>query len=159
MRKTEIICIGKLKEQYLKDGTKEYIKRLSRYTNLVITELACEKISKYPKPHEIENAIKKEGERVVARLSQLKDSGGYTVFPLAVSGVHIPSQDFAQLLNKNPRCVFVIGSSHGLDSSVVLGKKSISFSQLTFSHQLIRLILLEQLYRGYKILANESYHK
>ena len=156
MPKIEIICVGKLKEQYLKDAVKEYTKRLSRYTKLIITELVNEKIPPNPGLSQIEIAKAKEGERVLTKLSRLK---GYVVFPLALEGETITSQGFATLLNQNPHCVFVIGASHGLASSVLVAGRPVSFSSLTFSHQIMQLILLEQIYRGYKILSNEPYHK
>ncbi|MCL1996363.1 MAG: 23S rRNA (pseudouridine(1915)-N(3))-methyltransferase RlmH [Defluviitaleaceae bacterium] len=156
MPRTHIICLGKLKEQYLKDAVSEYTKRLGKYTNLTISELAHQKTAPNLSPSETEIVKIKEGERVLTKLAQLK---GYTVFPLALCGKNVTSQEFAMLINQNPQSVFIIGASHGLSKDVLATGSPISFSSLTFSHQIMRIILLEQIYRGYKILNNEPYHK
>lgn len=154
--KTEVICLGKLKEQYLKDTVNEYEKRLGRYTKLTIKELTDEKTTANPNQSEIEIVKAKEGERVLSKLLHLK---GYTVFPLAQDGKALTSRGFANLIDENPRCVFIIGGSHGLSSAVLSVGNPISFSPMTFPHQMMRVILLEQIYRSYKILNNEPYHK
>lgn len=156
----EIICVGKLKEKYLKDACSEYIKRLSRFCTLSVTELKDEPVPEQASDAQTEQAIVREGERILQKISD-RDF----VVSLCVEGKSLSSESFAkelcQVFQKGAsRLVFVIGGSCGLSENVK--KRSnlrLSFSAMTFPHQLMRVILLEQLYRAYKINANESYHK
>lgn len=149
----KIICFGKIKEQYLKDALKDYEKRLSKYTKLSIIELNDE-----PDKNQ-ELALKKEKESLLKVLNK-KDN----LIILDINGKTYNSKALANKINQelvfNNNITFLIGSSNGLDEEIKkLTTKQISFSSLTFPHGLFRLILLEQLYRSFKILNNESYHK
>jgi len=147
----KIICIGNIKEDYLKEGIKDYQKRISKYTKLEIIELKDEKDSSNPLIKEKESILKhiKERDNVVL---------------LEINGTEYTSENFAKFIEKelsiNSNITFIIGSSTGLDEEIKqLTTKKISFSKLTFPHQLFRIILLEQIYRAFKILNNEKYHK
>jgi len=156
----EILCVGKLKEKYLKDACDEYAKRLSRFCNLTVTEFKDEAVGEQASDAQILQAIEREGERILSKISE-RDY----VISLCVEGKPLSSEAFAKELKTVfqkgiARLVFVIGGSCGLSEQVK--KRSnlrLSFSAMTFPHQLMRVILLEQLYRTYKINANESYHK
>ncbi|MBQ2695839.1 MAG: 23S rRNA (pseudouridine(1915)-N(3))-methyltransferase RlmH [Clostridia bacterium] len=156
----EILCVGKLKEKYLKDACDEYAKRLSRFCNLTVTEFKDEAVGEQASDAQILQAIEREGERILSKISE-RDY----VISLCVEGKPLSSEAFAKELETVfqkgiARLVFVIGGSCGLSEQVK--KRSnlrLSFSAMTFPHQLMRVILLEQLYRTYKINANESYHK
>lgn len=153
-----IVCVGKIKEKYLKDAIAEYSKRISRFAKLEITELADEKIPENASDKQEEAVKAKEGDEILARI---KD--GYTV-ALCVEGKQLSSECLAAKMSdvcmNNSRITFVIGGSLGLDERV---KKAadlkLSFSEMTFPHQLMRVILLEQIYRAFKINAGEKYHK
>ena len=149
----KIICVGKIKEKYFKEAIAEYKKRLSKYTKLEIIEVIdFERNSK-------EEVKKLEGELI---LKNIKDKD--YVITLDIKGNKLSSLSFANKINNilinNSNLAFVIGGSYGLDDTVnKRSNYSLSFSDLTFPHQLFRVILLEQIYRSYKILNNESYHK
>ena len=157
--KIKIYCIGKIKDQYLKDGTNEYLKRISPYSNIEIIEVADSKIKDNPNVSDIEKAKNEEGERV---LKQLKND---YLIGLDLNKKEPTSEEFAEFLQSKlveggSNISFVIGGSYGLSDE--LKKRcntSISLSKLTFLHQMTRLILLEQIYRAFKILNNETYHK
>lgn len=149
----KIICFGKIKETYLEEAIKDYQKRLEKYTKLKVIELKDEK-DENPKI-----ALKKEKESL-KKILKPQDN----IIILDIKGQNFNSPEFANYINKelvyNNNITFVIGSSNGLDEEIKnLTSKKISFSPLTFPHGLFRLILLEQLYRSFKILNNESYHK
>lgn len=149
----KIICVGKIKEKFLKDAINEYQKRLSKYTKLEIVEL--NDISNLNK----NGIIEKEGLNI---LNHIKDKD--YVITLDINGVKMDSVKFANTLSKtliiNSNIVFIIGGSYGLSNSVkIRSNLKISFSDLTFPHQLFRAILLEQIYRAFKINNNEEYHK
>ncbi len=142
----KIICIGKLKEQYLKEGINDYQKRINKYHKLEIIEL-------------LDSNIDKEKELILKNINP-KDY----IITLDIEGTNISSKELANKLDKtfitNPNITFIIGGSDGLHQDIKkLSNYSLSFSKLTFPHGLFRLILLEQLYRSFKILNNESYHK
>jgi 23S rRNA (pseudouridine1915-N3)-methyltransferase len=151
---TTIICIGKLKEQYLQQAQAEYTKRLGKFTYLNIIEQPDEKIPDNPSQSQIEIVKNKEADKIIKKIQK-----GHKVIPLAPLGKKYTSEGFAKLLNDNPRATFVIGGSVGLANSVLDLGQTVSFSDMTFPHQLMRVILLEQIYRGYKIINNEPYHK
>ncbi len=156
----EILCVGKLKEKYLKDACEEYQKRLSRFCKLTVTELKDEAVGEQASKVTVLQAIEKEGARILSRIGD-RDY----VISLCVEGKALSSEDFAKNLTDicqkgAARLVLVIGGSCGLSEEIK--KRShlrLSFSAMTFPHQLMRVILLEQLYRAYKINAGESYHK
>lgn len=155
-----VVSVGKLKEKYLKDGIAEYSKRLSRYCSLNLIEVADEKAPENLSDNDMIQVKEREGERI---LKHVKDS--MYVIALDLDGKMHTSEQFADKLEKlslqgNSQIVFIIGGSLGL-SDGVLGRSNekISFSKMTFPHQLMRLILLEQVYRAFKINRNEPYHK
>ena len=149
----KIICIGKLKEKYFQDACYEYQKRLEKYTKLEIIELADEKSD------DEKICLLKEKERIEKVLNP-KDY-------LITLEIHAPQVDSLNLSEKidrlqmqNSTVTFLIGGSHGIHQDLKnLANEHLSFSKLTFPHQLFRLLLLEQLYRSYKIIHNEKYHK
>lgn len=147
----KIICVGKVKEKFFVDAINEYSKRISKYTKLEIIEIPDESNESI--------AMKKEGEKI---LSKIKDND--YVVTLEIEGNGLTSLEFAKKIdnnfNSNKNLTFVIGGSYGLDESVKSRSDyKLSFSKFTFPHQLFRVILLEQIYRAYKINNNENYHK
>lgn len=158
--KIQIICVGKLKEKYLKEGIMEYSKRLSRFCNFEIVELNDEKIPQNPSDSECRMVIETEGNEIMKRIN--KDS---YVISLCVEGKSLSSEEFAHKFSKitlsgKSSITFIIGGSLGLSDEIK--KRSdfrLSFSSFTFPHQLMRLVLTEQIYRAFKINANEEYHK
>ena len=154
-----IICIGKLKENYLKEAILEYSKRLSKYCKLKIIEIPDEPIPEKTNT-KINNNIKNiEGNKIIAYMKN-----GYNI-SLAIEGKQYSSEGFSEeleniFLNNNSTINFIIGGSLGLSNEVLsISNKLISFSKMTFPHQLIRIFLLEQIYRAFKIQNNEAYHK
>lgn len=154
-----IICIGKLKEKYLKDAAMEYSKRLSKYCKLTITELSDEKLPNKINGSIINNIKNEECAKILNNIK--KDS---YVISLDLKGKEFTSEEFSKKIdtigvNGYSTITFIIGGTLGLTNEVL--KKSnelICFSKMTFPHQLIRVFLLEQLFRGFKILNNETYH-
>ena len=155
----KIVCIGKLKEDYLKNAVLEYSKRISKYCHLEIIELPDEKL-----PNKLNDTIiscikDKESTKIIEHLK--KDS---YVFCLDLSGREFSSEDFSKkieniALNFNSNITFVIGGTLGLTQDILsMANDKICFSKMTFPHQLIRVFLLEQLFRAFKILNNETYH-
>lgn len=154
-----IICVGKIKENYLKDAILEYSKRLSRYCKLNIIEITDEQI-----PNNLNNKISDnikniEGTKI---LSYIKNS---YVISLDLNGKQFSSEEFSNkleniALNINSNISFIIGGSLGLSKDVILNSNElICFSKMTFPHQLIRVFLLEQIFRAFKIQNNETYHR
>lgn len=158
--KITLICVGKLKENYFTQAVAEYSKRLSRYTKLEIIEVADEKTPDGASEAEELRIKNTEGEKI---LKQVKE-GSY-LLALAIEGKMYDSVEFAEQLEKlringNSHLTFVIGGSLGLSEEVLRRAQGlISFSKMTFPHQLMRVILLEQIYRAYRITAGEPYHK
>lgn len=158
--KIRIFCIGKIKENYLKEGIAEYLKRLSSYANVEIVEVSDEPIKENPNKSDIDNAINKEGKKI---LKLLKNTD--YLISLDLDQKEFKSESFAEFLMKNveisgSNLSFVIGGSYGLSDELKnRANNSFSLSQMTFTHQMTRLILLEQIYRAFKILNNEVYHK
>lgn len=149
----KIITVGQLKEQYLKSAVEEYTKRIKKYTNIELIELKDEGMVEESK------AIKLEGEKIKKSLSD-RDY----IITLEIDGKQFTSPEFAEKLNnvmiESSNIVFIIGGSYGLSDEIKqMAKFHLSFSKMTFPHQLFRVVLLEQIYRCYKILNNESYHK
>ena len=158
--KITLITVGKIKEKYFTDAIAEYAKRLSRYCKLEIVEVADEKTPDGAS-EALENQIKeKEGERI---LSKIPD-GAY-VIALAIEGKQLDSEELAEKMEKwnvngVSHLVFIIGGSLGLTSKVLnRADFKLSFSKMTFPHQLMRVVLLEQIYRSFRIRNNEPYHK
>lgn len=158
--KLTILCVGKLKEKYWQAAIAEYCKRLSRYCKLTIVEVADEKTPENMSSKEEKIVRQKEGERL---LQAIKEDD--MVVALAIDGKETTSEGFSrwmenQMVSGTSSFVFVIGGSIGLSEEVMKRSDfSLSFSKMTFPHQLMRVILLEQIYRGYKIMKNEPYHK
>ena len=142
----QIICVGKLKEKYLKDAVDDYTKRINKYHKIQIVEMNEEK------------NIEIEGEKI---LQKVKDD---YVIALDIGGEMLDSVNFSHIIEEtfifNSKITFIIGSSLGLSNDVKnRANKLISFSKMTFPHGLFRIILLEQIYRSFKIINNEQYHK
>ncbi|MFS8540615.1 MAG: 23S rRNA (pseudouridine(1915)-N(3))-methyltransferase RlmH [Tissierellales bacterium] len=155
-----IIAVGKIKEKYIQMGIDEFKKRLSRYCSLNIIEVNDEKAPENLSEREMELVKQKEGERILSKIPL----NSY-VIALAIEGKSLSSEEFSEkirslMIDSINNITFIIGGSLGL-SKEVLDKShfKLSFSKMTFPHQLMRLILLEQIYRGFKILKNEPYHK
>ena len=158
--KITIVCVGKIKEKYFTGAMEEYAKRLGRYCSLTVTEVADEKTPDGAS-EAVETQIKeKEGERI---LSNIKD--GSFVVALAINGNMLDSEELAAKIEKwgvsgISQIVFIIGGSLGLSNQVLVrADYKLSFSKMTFPHQLMRVILLEQIYRSYRIIQGEPYHK
>lgn len=149
----KIICVGKLKEKYWVDACNEYLKRLKKYTNIELIELPDEKID------DEKIALQKEKEKIEKYLN-LKDY----IITMEIDGEQLDSISLSKKIEniqvQNSNITFIIGASHGIHSDIKSKSNyKLSFSKLTFPHQLFRILLLEQLYRSYKILNNEKYHK
>lgn len=160
MSKISVLCVGKIKEKYLKDGIAEYAKRLSRYCKLDIIEVADEKTPDGAS-EVVETQIKNlEGDKL---LKHIKDDD--YVIALALDGKMLDSVELSKKMESLgvrgiSHLVFVIGGSLGLSEAVLKrADYKLSFSKMTFPHQLMRMILLEQVYRGYRIMKREPYHK
>ena len=157
----EILCVGKLKEKYWQDAAAEYSKRLSRFCTLKITELPEAKPAG-SSPADEAAVVKAESDALLARLD--KGPASYCI-ALAVKGQALSSEKLAEktaalTLSGKSRIVFVIGGSLGLSKELLDAcDMKLSFSEMTFPHQLMRVILLEQIYRAFKINAHETYHK
>lgn len=155
-----IVCVGKIKESYFSDAVAEYRKRLSRYAKLEIIELADERTPDGASAAEERQIKEKEGERI---LKALRDDA--YIIALAIEGKKLSSEQLADFMEKcavqgESHLVFVIGGSLGLDTRVLKrADHLLSFSDMTFPHQLMRVILLEQIYRGFRIIHHEPYHK
>ena len=149
----KIISVGKLKEKYLVDAIEEYKKRMSKYTKLEIIEVLDESF----------DDIEKVKEKESVKISKYIEDKDY-VIALDIKGNELSSVELSQkiesIFNTNSNIDFVIGGSYGLSKNIISrANYKLSFSKLTFPHQLFRVILLEQLYRSFKIMNNESYHK
>lgn len=158
--KISVLCVGKIKEKYFTDGIKEYEKRLSRYCKLEIIEVADEKTPDSASETEELQIKAKEGERLK---KYIRDDA--YVIALAIDGKQLDSVELSEKIEKlgiggTSHIIFIIGGSLGLDSSILSRADfKLSFSRMTFPHQMMRMILLEQVYRGYRIMKNEPYHK
>lgn len=155
-----IITIGKLKEKYLKQGIDEYLKRLSTYAKVEVVELPDEKAPEQLSEAEMEQVKGKEGERILSKISD-----DTYVIALAIEGKQRSSEQLASEIDKlatygKSKIAFIIGGSLGLSGEVMKrANDTLSFSKMTFPHQLMRLILLEQIYRAFRINRGEPYHK
>lgn len=149
----KLICVGKIKESFFEEAIKEYKKRLSRYTKLQIIEVEDVK-------GDNPSLIKANERDLIQKYIEIKDY----VITLEIEGKNLTSEEFSKSLEKlqmeNANITFIIGGSYGLDEKIKnRSNLALSFSKLTFPHQLFRIIFLEQLYRSYKIMHNETYHK
>lgn len=155
-----IITVGKLKEKYLKQGIDEYLKRLSAYAKMDIIEVPDEKAPEELSETEMLQVKQKEGERILAKINP-----DAHVIALAIEGKMKSSEELADTLDKlatygKSKVAFIIGGSLGLSEEVLKrADEKLSFSKMTFPHQLMKLILLEQVYRAYRINRGEPYHK
>ncbi len=155
-----IVCVGKIKEKYLKLGIDEFKKRLTKYCKLDVIELDDEKAPENLSDKEMLMIKDKEGKKILSKIK----SNSY-VIALAIDGKNLSSEELAGTMSKlairgNSHITFVIGGSLGLSDEVLSrADYKLSFSKMTFPHQLMRLILLEQVYRAYRINNGEPYHK
>ena len=146
--KIKLVTVGKLKEKYLIQGINEYLKRLNSYAKMEIIEVPDEK------------APEKEGQRILGKINDNE-----YVFVLAINGKQLSSEEFSKEIEQlgisgKSNLTFVIGGSLGLSDSVLQrSNQQISFGRLTYPHQLMRLVLVEQIYRGFRIMKGEPYHK
>ncbi len=148
----KIITVGKLKEKYFKDAVEEYLKRLSKYTKVDLIEVPDE-------DYDIKKTLLKEKENILKYISE-KDY----LITLEIEGKELSSVELSKKINdtliQNSDITFIIGGSYGLHEDIKkISNYALSFSKMTFPHQLFRIMLLEQIYRSYKIINNETYHK
>ncbi|MBO5069611.1 MAG: 23S rRNA (pseudouridine(1915)-N(3))-methyltransferase RlmH [Roseburia sp.] len=162
--KISIVCVGKIKEKFYRDAIAEYEKRLSRYCKLEIIEVADEKTPDHASEL-VETQIKeKEAERMLSRMEKYMKEGAF-VCALAIDGKQLDSVELSEKIEKlgtsgTSHIIFLIGGSLGMaDVLLEQADMKLSFSKMTFPHQLMRVILLEQIYRAYRIINNEPYHK
>lgn len=158
--KITILCVGKVKEKFYRDAIDEFSKRLSRYCKLDIIEVTDEKTQEQASDNEIRLVKEREGERL---LKNIKEDA--YVIALCIDGKQLDSEELSEKVDKLgiqgvSHIYFVIGGSLGLADDVIKrADYKLSFSKMTFPHQLMRVILLEQVYRAYRIMNNEPYHK
>lgn len=155
MRKITLICVGNLKEKYLIDAVNEYKKRISKFFDFEIVEIPEARLQKNNQA-EIEAVIKNEGNKILEKIK------GKKVCVLAIEGKEMSSTQFADFVAKESdffELCFVIGGSYGVDEKVKKLGQNISFGSLTFPHQLMRVLFVEQLYRAGTIINNIEYHK
>lgn len=159
MIKCKIIALGSLKEKYFKEACAEYQKRLSRFCDLEICEIEPVRLPDNPSTGEIENALKKEADQIIKKIPQ-----NAKVIALCVEGKEMPSEKLAAQIDEisamGQGICFIIGSSYGLSNDVKkMADLRLSLSKMTFPHKLFRVMLLEQLYRGFMINQGSQYHK
>lgn len=158
--KIRIIAVGKVKEKFMRQGIEEYQKRMNNYLPLEIIECKDEATGENPSEAESKQILEREGKRILERIGE-RDY----VITLAIDGKMMDSVKFSefifqQAMNGTSNLVFVIGGSIGLSKQVMeRGNTSISFSKMTFPHQLMRMILMEQIYRACRIEKGHAYHK
>ncbi len=156
----QIIALGKLKEKYLTDAVKEYEKRISQFAKFRITELEPVKISENPSEAEINAALDNEAEKITAKIPS-----GSMIVAMCIEGKQCTSEAFAKKIseaavNGKSNIAFIIGSSHGLSPKIKnMAQWKMSMSEMTFPHQLARVMLSEQIYRAFTIINNRKYHK
>ena len=160
MLTVSLVCIGKLKEKYWRDAYDEYAKRLSAFCKLQLVELDETRIADKPSQKEIDLVVEKEGEKILAKLPQTA-----TVVALCIEGKQVSSEELSEFMEKQPNLgvshiAFVIGGSYGLSPAVkARADVKLSFSKMTFPHQLFRVLLTEQIYRAFQIGKGSPYHK
>ncbi len=158
MQNIKIICVGSIKEGYLREGISEYSKRMTGKCNFSVVELKEEKLPENPSDGEIRNALDKEADKILDAAK-----GSYKI-AMCVEGRQKTSEELAETLNKaamqSPNLSFIIGSSHGLSDKVKkAAQERLSVSKLTYPHQLMRLLLTESIYRSLMINSGSKYHK
>ena len=157
--KITIVCAGKIKEKYLSAGIAEFMKRLRPFAQVEIKEIHEEKMPEEPSAAEKEQVLRKEGEKLL----KLVPAGSY-LFVLDVFGREMPSEKLAEKMDQlgvqgRSHIAFLIGGAFGLSQEVrAAADEKLSFSRLTFTHQMVRLLLVEQIYRCFKINRGEKYH-
>lgn len=154
-----IISVGKIKEKYFTAAIEEYSKRLSRFVKLIVTEIPDERIPDNASEKEIEIIKEKEGRKILSKLNE-----NSFVITLCIEGKELSSEELAQKITdismSSSNITFIIGGSLGLSDAVKnKSQLRLSFGKITFPHQLMRVVLLEQIYRAFKINNNENYHK
>ena len=154
-----VICVGKIKEKFFTDAISEYLKRLSRFARTQVIEVKDEKIPENASQKECQAVLEKEGEAIISKIPK----GSY-VISLCIEGEQLSSEGLADKIKylsmEHSHITLIIGGSMGLWQKVKdLSGLRLSFGKITLPHQLMRVVLLEQIYRSFKILANESYHK
>lgn len=155
-----VICVGKIKERFLKDAVDEYSKRLTRYCRLNIIEVADEMTPDNAGDAQKDIILAKEAERIISKIPS-----GANIVTLEIKGKELSSEELSSYIEETgtggiSHIVFIIGGSLGLHEKVTgLAGMHLSFSKMTFPHQLMRVILLEQIYRSYRIMNHEPYHK
>ena len=158
MQRVSVICVGKLKEKFYIEAAAEYVKRLGRFCKLELIELAEQRLPEDPSPAEIERALEKEAEAIRGKIPP-----GSRVVALCIEGRLRSSEEMARMLGgwgPEKRLVFLIGSSYGLHPSIKSEAAAmLSMSPMTFPHHLARVMLLEQIYRGFQINEGGKYHK
>ena len=160
MMKITVIALGKLKEKFMGEAVLEYAKRLKAYSVLQTLELTPVSLPEKPNANQIEAALSKEAEEIIKKLP----ADAYKI-ALCVEGQQLSSEQLAETMHKcavsgNSHIAFIIGSSYGLSDKIKsLSNMKLSFSKMTFPHQLMRVILLEQIYRAFKINEGGTYHK
>ena len=159
MLKIEILAIGKLSQEYLRVGEREYLKRINPYYDVNVIELSEHKLQK-SNPSDIQKVIQSEGQSIIKLLEKRK----YPSYALAIEGIELSSTGFAKMIDdtalNQSGCVFIIGGSYGLSEEVKESANAmISLSRMTFPHQLSRIVLLEQIYRAATINQGITYHK
>ena len=159
MIKVKLITLGRLKEKYLSAACDEYKKRLSGYCNFEICEIEPERLPDKPSDSQIQKALEKEADYIKSKIPS-----GSTVFAMCIEGKQFSSEKFAKKIetakDMGQSLVFIIGSSYGLSDSInSLADIKLSVSEMTFPHQLFRVMLLEQIYRAFKIGEGSAYHK
>lgn len=160
MQKIKLIAMGKLTECYTKTAADEFMKRISRFYSLTVCELRPENVPSEPSDNDIEKALLKESEKIIAEIPPRSK-----VIAMCVEGKPMTSPAFAEMIadaasSGTPDLCFIIGSSHGLHDSVKKqANVKLSFSPMTFPHELFRVMLLEQIYRSGEILNGGKYHK
>lgn len=158
--KISILCVGKIKESFYRQAIDEYAKRLSKYCKFEVVEVTDEKTPDTASAAQVDQIKEKEANRLLEKIKE----DAY-VFTLEIKGKRFTSESFSECINKvtiqgNSHLVFIIGGSLGLHEKVLKrSNQAISFSDMTFPHQLMRVILAEQIYRAFRIMKNEPYHK
>ena len=158
--KISIICVGKIKEKFYVDAVFEYVKRINKYAKISVIEVADEKTIESPSEAEANQIKDKEGERILSKISR-----DMYVYVLAIEGKQRDSVAFSKeiqnlMVSGKSHLSFIIGGSLGLSKNVYdIANETISFSKMTFPHQMMRVILAEQIYRAFRIINNEPYHK
>ena len=160
MLTVSVLAVGRLKDKFYEDAAAEYVKRLGAYARVNVTEIKAAELPENPSAAEIENALLKEGRALLSKLPQTA-----FVAALCIEGKLYSSEDMAALLSNaalkgDSHVVFIIGGSYGLSDEVKRrADVRLSMSRMTFPHRLARVMLLEQIYRGFKISRGEKYHK